>query len=217
MSNPPLLRIYTDGAARGNPGPAAYAYVIQRDGQDDVEEADRLGRMTNNQAEYTALVEALKHALELSPEAQVVVHSDSELMVKQMRGEYRVKNEELKPLYEEAKALTGRFAGGVRLVHVPRAENSRADALGNEALDGKRQATPRASTVAALGKRPPSAKTAAPVASAAPPLREQALTYLRNAAAAWRSGVEEPTPEDVWRRIAELLIHHGVKLPPSTR
>src|SRR5207253_4288729 len=96
MAELPLLTIHTDGAARGNPGPAAYAYVIAREGQPPVEEAGLLGETTNNQAEYIALVKALAHALDLGAQHRVVVHSDSELMVKQLNGEYRVKNEELR-------------------------------------------------------------------------------------------------------------------------
>ena len=140
--------------ATAGPGAAAYAYTISRDGHDDIEEADTLGRMTNNQAEYTALVRALEHALELGDEFRVVVHSDSELMVKQVKGEYRVKNEELRPLYELARELCDDFKGGVELVHVRRGANVRADALCNEALDGKRSAMPRAGTVPGAKQKP---------------------------------------------------------------
>src|SRR6266567_3470801 len=142
MAETGLLTIHTDGASRGNPGAAAYAYVITRDGDLLVEEADCLGQMTNNQAEYTALVRALEHALELGPDDRVVVHSDSELMVKQVNGEYRVKNEELRPLYEEAQRLRRRFRQPVTLRHVRREQNQRADELCNEALDGVRPARP---------------------------------------------------------------------------
>ena len=103
MPNADVLTIHTDGAARGNPGPAAYAYVIERNGEPLIEEAERLGETTNNQAEYMALVEALEHALALGSHYRVIVHSDSELMVKQLNGEYRVKNEDLLPLWEEGK------------------------------------------------------------------------------------------------------------------
>src|SRR6185437_14481985 len=154
MAESAILTIHTDGASRGNPGAAAFAYVIARDGQPPLEEADCLGSMTNNQAEYTALVRALEHALELGPEHRVIVHSDSELMVKQMSGQYSVKNADLRPLYEEARDLAHAFRGGVEFRHVRRALNSRADALCNEALDGKRLATPRASTVQGVKPAP---------------------------------------------------------------
>jgi ribonuclease HI len=206
MDEPAVLHIHTDGASRGNPGAAAYAYVIERDGGPPVEEADCLGRMTNNQAEYTALIRALRHALELGAGFEVVVHSDSELMVRQMNGEYRVKNEELRPLYEEARDLARRFRGGVTLRHVRRSENSRADALCNEALDGKRRATPRASDFAPAGPAP-ARRPAAPV-----PLREQAVACLRRAARAWAAGAADPAPERVWEELAALLGEHGIRL-----
>lgn len=214
MSKSSLLRIHTDGASRGNPGAAAYAYTIARDGHDDIEEADCLGQMTNNQAEYTALVKALEHVLEeLGNDFQIIVHSDSELMVKQVKGEYRVKDPDLRTLYEQARELCDRFKGGVELVHVRRAANARADALCNEALDGKRSATPRASTLP--GKKPASVAKAAPV----PQLREEVLACLRKAAEAWAgsSGVLEPSPERVWGQLADVLTRHGVNLPPGAR
>jgi ribonuclease HI len=198
MADPTVLTIHTDGAARGNPGPAAFAYTIERDGAEPVEEAGRLGRLTNNQAEYIALVRALEHALELGAGCQVVVHSDSELMVKQMNGAYRVKNEDLRDLYEQAQALRRRFRGGVIFRHVRREENRRADQLGNEALDGLREPTPRASHFA---------KAPAPSA-AAPSLRAEALACLRQAAA---------PPERVWEQLVAVLKRHGVALPPDAR
>src|SRR5262245_53314218 len=138
MTKAGQLIIHTDGASRGNPGEAAYAYTIERDGVPPIEEADCLGQMTNNQAEYTAVVRALEHALEIASELSVAVYSDSELMVKQLNGDYRVKNEELKPLYEEVRDLCTRFKQTVRFHHVRRSQNQRADQLCNEALDGLR-------------------------------------------------------------------------------
>ncbi len=190
MSEDGVLTIHTDGASRGNPGAAAYAYVICRDRETLLEEAGCLGQMTNNQAEYTALVRALEHALELGPEHGVHVYSDSELMVKQMRGEYRVKNEELRDLYAQAKELAQRFQGHVTFRHVPRSQNKRADALCNEALDGKREPMPRA--------------TAAKKAPATPSLREEMLVCLRAA------GVE--TPAAVLEQLTKILERRGVRL-----
>jgi ribonuclease HI len=129
------VTIHTDGAARGNPGPAAFAFVITRDGEPDIEEHGCLGNTTNNVAEYTALVRALARAVEVGAE-RAVVYSDSELMVKQMNGEYRVKNADLKDLYLQAKGLTSRFAS-VTIRHVRREQNGRADQLCNRALDGE--------------------------------------------------------------------------------
>src|SRR5438874_2135799 len=124
MADPAVLTIHTDGASRGNPGEAAFAYVIRQNGQEPIEEAGYLGQITNNQAEYTALVRALEHALELGSHHSVIVHSDSELMVKQMRGEYRVKNADLRPLYEQARDLARQFSAGVTYRHVRREQNS---------------------------------------------------------------------------------------------
>ena len=199
MAEEGVLTIHTDGASRGNPGPAAYAYTIEGDGQEVIEEAGCLGTITNNQAEYTALVRALEHALELGPQHRVVVHSDSELMVKQLRGEYRVKNEELRPLYELAVKLANRFDRPVTFRHVRREHNRRADQLCNEALDGQR------SSLRQLIPAKPS-----PPAPAAAGLEAEALACLREAAAAWAHGnPQEPPPEDVWRQLTALLRKHG--------
>ena len=166
MSKDNLLTIHTDGASRGNPGPAAYAYTIERDGHDAIEEADLIGTTTNNVAEYTALIKALEHAAEVGTNCRVVVKSDSELMVKQLNGEYKVKNEDLRPLFEEVQRLKRLFPEGVSFRHVRREENRRADQLGNEALDGLRLSTrielPKQTTHTA-------AKPAAASPAAAPP------------------------------------------------
>ena len=127
-------RLFTDGGARGNPGPAAYGYVLEAaDGTVLAAKGERIGVATNNVAEYRALIAGLEKALELAvPEVEVV--SDSELLVKQMRGEYRVKNAALRALHEEAQALARRV-GNVEYRHVKRAHNELADRLVNEALD----------------------------------------------------------------------------------
>jgi ribonuclease HI len=211
MADHPLLTIHTDGASRGNPGDAACAFVIARPGQPAIEVAERLGLMTNNQAEYTALVRALEHALELGAEHSLLINSDSELMVKQMRGEYRVKNEELRELYAEARGLVRRFLGSVRFQHVRRAQNSRADALCNEVLDGKRPSTP--------GKKKTAGAVAAPPLpliqdrATRPTLRDQALARLGEAARHWSNGSSGATAEQVWDDLVRLLEQHGVKVP----
>ncbi len=133
MSSPASWKIHIDGAARGNPGPAAFAFIIQKEGAPALEEKGTLGTMTNNLAEYTALVRALERARELGAE-RLIVHSDSELLVKQMNGEYRVKNPDLRMLYDRARELGGQFKQVV-IRHVPREQNSGADRLCNEALD----------------------------------------------------------------------------------
>ena len=127
-------RLYTDGGARGNPGPAAAAYVLEtQDGTVLEARGETIGVATNNVAEYRALVAGLAKALELGVDELEVV-SDSELLVKQMNGEYRVKNAALIDLSLEAARL-GRQIGRVRYRAVRRAENELADALVNEALD----------------------------------------------------------------------------------
>jgi ribonuclease HI len=128
------VRLFTDGGARGNPGPAAYGYVLEaEDGTVLASHGEHIGSATNNVAEYSGLVAGLRKALELHlPEVEVV--SDSELMVKQMRGEYRVKNEALRALFAEAGRLA-RQLGNVEYRHVKRAHNEEADRLVNEALD----------------------------------------------------------------------------------
>ena len=129
-----MARLYTDGGARGNPGPAAAAYVLEtEDGTVLDARGEAIGVATNNVAEYRALVAGLRKALELGV-GEVDVISDSELLVKQMNGEYRVKNAALVELALEAARLA-REIGKVRYRAVRRTENELADALVNEALD----------------------------------------------------------------------------------
>jgi probable phosphoglycerate mutase len=126
--------LFTDGGARGNPGPAAYGFVLEaEDGSMLAAHGEAIGTATNNVAEYSGLVAGLKKAIELEVDALELV-SDSELMVKQMRGEYRVKNDALRELSVEAGRLA-RELGRVEYRHVKRAHNELADALVNEALD----------------------------------------------------------------------------------
>jgi probable phosphoglycerate mutase len=127
-------RLFTDGGARGNPGPAAYGYVIEaEDGTVLASHGERIGVATNNVAEYRALIAGLEKAVELAlPEIEVV--SDSELLVKQMNGEYRVKNEALRGLSIQAAQLA-REIGNVSYTAVRREHNELADRLVNEALD----------------------------------------------------------------------------------
>ena len=127
-------RLFTDGGARGNPGPAAYGFVLEADdGTVLAAEGAPIGVATNNVAEYRALLAGLEKALELHvPEVEVV--SDSELLVKQMTGEYRVKNEALRTLSLEATRLARRI-GKVSYTAVRREHNELADRLVNEALD----------------------------------------------------------------------------------
>ena len=127
-------RLFTDGGARGNPGPAAYGYVIEDEaGAELAAHGEAIGVATNNVAEYSALIAGLEKAAELGV-TELEVVSDSELMVKQMRGEYRVKNEALRGLSIEAARLA-RAVGAVTYTAVRRHHNEHADRLVNEALD----------------------------------------------------------------------------------
>jgi ribonuclease HI len=129
-------RLSTDGGARGNPGPAAFGYVLETDdGHVLAAHGEAIGRATNNVAEYRGLVAGMAKAAELGVRELEVV-SDSELLVKQMRGEYRVKNEALKELWDDASDLERKFAK-VRYTAVRRAHNELADRLVNEALDAE--------------------------------------------------------------------------------
>ena len=129
-------RLSTDGGARGNPGPAAYGYVLEaEDGHVLAAHGEAIGRATNNVAEYRGLVAGMAKAAELGVRELEVV-SDSELLVKQMQGDYRVKNVALRELWEEASDLERRFVK-VRYTAVRRAHNELADRLVNEALDAE--------------------------------------------------------------------------------
>jgi ribonuclease HI len=190
--------IFTDGGSRGNPGPAAYAYVIKRPGQPDIQEMAYLGQSTNNIAEYTGLVKALEHAHELGG-TTLIVNSDSELMVKQMNGQYKVKNEGLRPLYEQASRLRKHFES-VTIKHVYREQNSQADALCNEAMDNPRDSKPRTPESTYVMKSPETK------ALALTPLA-RSLEVLKQSAAAWaKSGnPDDPPPAEVWKRICEIM------------
>ena len=129
-------RLSTDGGARGNPGPAAYAYVLEaEDGTVLAAHGEAIGVATNNVAEYSALVAGLAKAVDLGV-SDLEVISDSELMVKQMRGEYRIKNEALRELSLQATRLAHGL-GSVGYKAVRREHNKLADQLVNEALDAE--------------------------------------------------------------------------------
>jgi len=128
------ITAYCDGGSRGNPGPAGFGvYVEGPDGQKLAELSKFLGRTTNNVAEYSGLLAALDFALRNNhPRLKVI--SDSELMVKQMQGRYKVNSADLRPLYDEAKRRVTRLEG-FRIEHVLRGKNQRADRLANLAMD----------------------------------------------------------------------------------
>lgn len=128
------LIIFTDGGARGNPGPAGLGvYITDESGKVVMEHSRYLGEKTNNQAEYLAVVDALEHATQLGAD-EVDMFLDSELIVKQLHGEYRVKNKELASLFVRVWNLSTGFKK-IRYTHVRREKNKDADRLVNEAID----------------------------------------------------------------------------------
>lgn len=129
------LTIYTDGASRNNPGEAGAGVFILRDGKAIEKIARYLGTTTNNIAEYTAAIIGFEHAVKLGA-SKVKLCADSELLVKQLNGQYRVKNEGLKPLYQKVKELIAKI-GSVEVQYIPREMNKEADALANKAIDEK--------------------------------------------------------------------------------
>ena len=132
---PPNWTLRCDGGARGNPGPGACAYVLaDASGREAEAQGLYLGEVTNNVAEYRGLISGLEAALRIGARP-LIVYMDSELVVRQMTGEYKVKNAGLKPLYAEARERADRL-GRVRFVAVRREENVRADQLVNDTLDG---------------------------------------------------------------------------------
>jgi len=173
-TKPAAWRANIDGGSRGNPGPASYGVVIRDPRGEIVARLKKyIGRTTNNVAEYYGLIAALDYAQSHSIKA-LRIESDSELMVKQMRGQYKVKSPDLQPLYERAKKMAATIAS-FRIDHVYREQNREADALANEAMDE------------ANGKSPASAASSEPRAA-----RSETIKVL----ARFRSGILYPL-EDI--------------------
>jgi len=131
------LIIYTDGASRGNPGPASYGFVIE-DGKGNIlhKEGKVIGITTNNVAEYTAVLEALKHVKQYAKgkQLQIELFADSKLVAEQLSGKFKIKAKHLKPLIEQIKILALDL-GGIIFSHIPRHKNIPADSMANQALD----------------------------------------------------------------------------------
>jgi ribonuclease HI len=136
---PKIITICTDGGSRGNPGPSACAFVADLDGKEIHKESKFLGTQTNNVAEYSAFVLALswisKESLILNFKYPIVFKSDSELVVKQINGLYKIKNQTLKKLYEEVKKIIFENKLEVTFINIPREENTLSDELVNQELD----------------------------------------------------------------------------------
>jgi len=129
-----VIQIFTDGAARGNPGPAGIGIVMKDEkGKNIFELSDFIGEATNNVAEYMALIRGLEEAIDLGLK-EVEAYSDSELLVKQINGEYRVKNKGLIPLHHHIKSLIKKFKQ-FKIYHTAREDNKEADKLANQGID----------------------------------------------------------------------------------
>src|SRR4029078_10889295 len=137
MTGPSSVIVEADGGSRGNPGPAAYGAVLRDAATGEViaEDGTAIGVATNNVAEYSGLIAGLRLAEEFAPDADIEVRMDSQLLVGQMPGRWRIKHPDMKPLAMEANRLA---PPGTTYTWVPRDRNAHADRLANEALDGKR-------------------------------------------------------------------------------
>lgn len=135
-SMPNVLTIFTDGVARGNPGEGGFGVIIKGpDGNIMEGIGGYLGITTNNYAEYSAMIAALKASMKYNPD-KIEIYSDSQLLVRQLNGLYRVKSKSLLPLYNEARNLVSSI-GNVIIFYIPREKNREADALANKAVDQK--------------------------------------------------------------------------------
>lgn len=137
LSNKAHLIIFGDGGSRGNPGEAAYGFVVSEDGKVLYEEGKKIGINTNNVAEYSAVIEALKHVLTMDHHPLTIsFFLDSKLVVEQMNGRWKVKNETLRDMITTAKNLERKLGIKITYEHVPREKNKEADKMVNLALDG---------------------------------------------------------------------------------
>lgn len=212
MDNTLAFTIEIDGASRGNPGPAAFGYVIRHQGETVLEESGYLGRATNNAAEYLALIHALKKAEELRG-SDLTIRSDSELLVRQMSGEYRVRNPQLAILHQQVSQLLPRFRR-VRFTYVPREQNRDADRLCNEALNEAER-----NGLAAKDQRAGNINDERRAVSVSDgwaagedwrAALQEAETLLRTAGRTWaESGPESPSPRAVLMQIVRLLEAKG--------
>ena len=166
------LIAYTDGASRGNPGPASYGVVIQDETGSTIDTiSEKIGMATNNVAEYSALIAALEYATRVECK-KLRIRCDSELMAKQMQGRYRVQSPDLKPLYERAKGMADKIPSFI-IQYIPREQNREADRLANLALD----------------KAPPSATVRPPVDQTT---KETQATPIQSFTAIFEGGTLRP-------------------------
>jgi ribonuclease HI len=133
-SNAKTVEFFVDGGSRGNPGPSGGGYAVYVAGKEVMRGSEFYGHRTNNQAEYLALRTALREIYSKYPEAALQCNMDSQLVVEQMSGNYKVKNEALRPLFEEVQRIVAQFSS-FKIQHVERAKNKVADQMANEAMD----------------------------------------------------------------------------------
>jgi ribonuclease HI len=185
-------RVNIDGGSRGNPGPASYGVVI-RDPRGEVIATLKkyIGRLTNNVAEYYGLIAALDYAQQHAIRS-LRVESDSELLVRQMRGQYKVKSVELRPLFERARKMAQTFTS-FKIDHVYREQNAEADALANEALDETSGAPPRT-------------KMDTPGANPRPPQSRKIRAHVRNGVLVPLAPIDLPEGSEV-----EILLRPASK------
>ncbi len=194
-SRPAAYQANIDGGSRGNPGPASYGVVVRNERGEIVARLKKyIGRMTNNVAEYYGLIAALDYAQSNGVRA-LRIESDSELLVRQMRGHYKVKSADLKPLFERAKKMSLTFES-FRIEHVYRAQNSEADALANEALD----------ETAGRSKSPAERKPAAPNHDSLAEVPRKLRAHYRNGGLHLREPLDLPEDTEV-----EILL----RIPPK--
>jgi len=196
------LTAYCDGGSRGNPGPAGYGVSMEdASGRPVAELSEFLGVKTNNFAEYSGLLAALEYALTHDVRRLKVV-ADSELMVKQMKGQYRVNSPDLRPLWEEAKRRAARLER-FEIQHVLRGKNKRADALANKAMDSGMGRTTR--EVGARGAEPAPAMPARPATAPRPSAPAAVKTEKRSVKGFVKNGVvhllEGELPENCFVRV----------------
>jgi ribonuclease HI len=131
------LKIYTDGGARGNPGPAAYGLVIKNQKENIIYKyGEKIGKATNNQAEYEGLIAGLKWLVKKNVQPEKIdFFLDSTLVVNQMQGNFKVKSLNIRPLWRRAKKLEDKIDAKINYHHIPREKNTEADKMLNEALD----------------------------------------------------------------------------------
>ncbi len=202
----PLLRLFTDGGSRGNPGPAAAGVALSTDDVTIHLAGYFLGRATNNVAEYMGLIRGLEVAARLKPD-RLEIFCDSQLMVRQIQGDYRVKSADLKPLYERAIALLKQFAHW-EIEHVYRQHNSQADEIANQAMDRRRDVIAMDGLQFVAGRQ---SGDAPPPATPQPPTSEARDTDSAEASAKSRGFTPPPPAVVAW--MAEFAAGAGEDCP----